>query len=333
MSDRRNRRQFLSAIGSMGALSITGTVAAQRRSHGSHSKGQPVGVGSVDNEQGLPIAAQGKSTHTFVPDGDYVVHRHRFESRDLAERYGDPVFEFEPERIERERLPSDLQDGSRITVEDERVIGTIAEQANSEDKIWNESSGDRQVSAQHHLDDRIPLHHYEEESDAQNRVDRKAPINVVWTVSSASEAQDHYYDDCNWTRNPIQPDNDRYIIYDNETQSHDLRIQKTLTSGDDGWVFIEGVPIPLDVYEQIDIRVYNIGDSSYPVIGQAHIDPWDHNQDCAKLGIGCRDWHFNAARDAAVSCWESESGNWGYTHSLAYEKDYDTHDGKIGIMY
>lgn len=331
MSDKRNRRQFLGAIGSMGALTITGTAAAQRRSHGSQSKEQPAGVGSVDNEQGLPIAAQGESTHTFVPDGDYVVHRHRFESRDLAERYGDPVVVFEPERLPKERVPENLRDGGRTQVDAERVIGTFREHANAEDTILEEETEVQRVSGQHHLDDDIPLYHYES-ADATG--ERKAPINVAWDVSSVDDAQDHYYDDCNWIRNPIQPDIKRYIVTDDGIKSNDGRIQLSLA--------VETLhniinpyypPLPTDGWKQVDIRVYNFGDDPYPVVGQAHIDPADHNQDCKYLGIGCKDWKFNTARDTAIACWESESGNYSYTHSLSYEKDFDTHDGQIGLMY
>lgn len=329
MTDRKTRRQFLSGIGSMSSLAIVGNAAADRRDHSDRSHNQPMGTGSVDNEQGLPIAAQGKTTHTFVPDGDSVIHRRQFESHDLVERYGDPVVVFEPKRFKRERVPAKVRDGGTMTTQDVRVIGTFAEHSNAEDKIRQKSGF--KVVAQDHLN-HLPLHHYEKE-DLEKRNDeiikgeRKAPINVAWTADSAQDVQDYYYEENDWGDTPPQPNNKRHIVYDGEIKSHDKRIQKSIASGDE-----DVAGIPTDSFEQIDIRAYNI-DDHYSVIGQAHIDPPDHNLDCKYLNRGCEPWYFTAARDVAVNNWNEGSSNWGYRHSLDYGKSYDTFDGKVGIMY
>ncbi|WP_372479980.1 hypothetical protein ACAH01_01235 [Halomicrobium sp. HM KBTZ05] len=279
----------------------------------------------MDNEQQLPIVASGTSTHTFEPDGEQIIHRHRFESDALAERYGDPVIEFEPERLPRERVPDSLQDGGKTSVTATRVIGTFEEHRTAEKEIWDASSDT--VSAQHHLDDEIPLYHYE---SADTSGERKAPINVAWDVSTASDAEDHYADECNWVSAP-QPDVKRYIVTDDGVKSNDTRIQKTL--GGDDIIWLGPIPIPTDIYEQIDIRVYNYGEEPYPVLGQAHIDPWDHNQDCKFTGVGCQDWQFNAARTATKDCWTDGQEHSSWIHSLDYsEQDFDTHDGKIALL-
>lgn len=320
MSRKLDRRGFLAALGSTGALATAGTAAASRRSHGDRDGSRRTGVSAVDNEQGLPITARGQSTHTYVPDGDAIVHRHQFESRDLAERYGDPVVKFGPESLPREQVAPDLRDGGRVTADAERVIGTFEEHANSEEMVQKEATSGRRVSAQDHLND-LPLAHYESKSEARSgdKAERKAPINVAWTLDSAQDVQDVYYDELGWGDFPPQPPGARYIIHDGNVKSTDKRIRKSIDGG-------------LDSYEQYDIRAYNI-DDHYSVLGQAHIDPPDHNQDCKYLDRGCEPWEFNDARDTALGDWEDGSENWGYRHSLGYEKDYDTFDGKVAIMY
>jgi len=83
----------------------------------------------------------------------------------------------------------------------------------------------------------------------------------------------------------------------------------------------------IDKSKQWHIRVWDVDENEVAVIGQAHKDPYDHNQ------IGNKPWQFDSARSEALSDWN----DWGYetddsTINTGYTK-WDTHDGWIGAVY
>lgn len=334
-----SRRTFVSVIGGSAALGFSGTAGARSRDRDRHRDNQqtPPGTSGTGNDEELPISARGEGTHVFKPAGDVIVHEHTFESEDLKERYGDPVIELEPERIPRELAPDELKDGGTTTrrTDESHVVGTIHEHKVSEQKIREEAREESGVSAQDHYADELPLYHYESSSDAEDARDdsdkqkqlRKAPINLAWEndeVDSAEWVKNHYEDDCNWNQYLPLPEKSRYINFDGRVVETDEHIMDRLD------------PMPFEAYDdavQAHIRTYEIDHDRFSVVGQAHIDPPDHNQICRYTGVLCNSWYFDTARDTAKDCWLDEGGRSAQTHSMNTSSEWDTHDGMMAFLW
>ncbi|WP_238593333.1 hypothetical protein [Natronobacterium lacisalsi] len=306
----------MKGIGASIAFTLPGVAAADDRSDSEtrpDRSNRPPGTGDIDNDDRLPIYASGRSIHEYRSDGGTYTYTHTFVSRDLEERYGDPVLEFESETIPDRWLSDEItaKEASTLTVADRLVIGTATEHATAERTITEQRrAGADEVTGQTHLTDEIPLYHYKSESDAQDRQARKAPINVGWEDIEAAEVKSFLEDDCDWSQYDWLPEEPRYVNDDGtvtSTEAHVMdRIQFT---------------------KQWHVRLYDIDHETYEVVGQAHRDPLNHNK-----GVTVDDWHFDDAREEIVEGWMNNSSRYPSRSSLENGADWDSHNGNIAML-
>lgn len=308
-----NRRSFIKGIGASLAVGLPGVAAADDRS-GADASDRPIGTGAVDNDDRLPIYAEGRSIHQYKSTGETYTYTHRFVSSDLNERYGDPVIEFEPVEIPAEYLSDEVRkkEVSTINVDDRQVIGTPEEHDTAETKINRERRpGSGELTIQTHLTDEIPLYHYASSSDAGEKQSRKAPINIGWEdAGSAGNVKSFMEGECDWSQYDWLPEEPRYVNDDGTVRST-----------------AEHVMDRIQFTEQWHVRLYEIDHPTYDVIGQAHRDPLTHNQ-----LITVDDWHFDDARANVVDAWTDNSSRYPARSSLDNGSAWDSHNGRIAML-
>lgn len=311
--DTFGRREFLSAVGATTLSGLVGVGSARRgreRDDGT-LEGRPPGSAGPDADGSLPVYASGKSIHRYRRDGDAYVHHHRFVSDDLARRYGDPVVEFEPERIPPRMLPEDVRERQTAVYqfEDRQVVGTPAEHRISERRVRSQRA--ERIRAQTHLTDDVPLYHYRNSTDASNTQSRAAPINVGWEdAGSATWVKNVLEGDCGWTQYDWVPEQPRYVNDDGTVRSTDEHVMDRIY-----------------FTRQWHVRLYEVSDGTYDVVGQAHRDPLNHNQ-----LVTIDDWHFDAAKERIVDCWTSHSSRTPFSALLENGSQWGSHDGRAALL-
>ncbi|WP_255516667.1 hypothetical protein [Haloferax sp. KTX1] len=317
------RRSLLKGVGASIALSGISVVSSGQQEKGTKNKAPP-GTGSVDNENRLPIYAKGKTKHKIKPDPDSkgkYIYKRTFKSPDLAERYGDPVFRFEPISVPEDQVKEEVRSGKKSTyiVKERNVIGTKEEQMNSEDKIHKAKGGGSHVLHVPDIEGNVPLYHYAKESDAENMQNRGAPLNVAWETEDSQSIKNHMENGDGGGR--WLPGNiilaihreSRYVnLPDGDTKSNDKHVMRF-------------IPNPICTTRQYHVRLYDVPFDDIAAIGQAHRDPCDHGL------IPYLDTNFkiDQARQAVVDFWEDghssidhESTDVGNT-----SQDYNSHSG------
>lgn len=305
-----NRRTFIKGISSAIALGFTGVASADDQSEGVV---EPLGTGGVDNENKLPIYAEGHSIHKYKAENeDTYTYSRKFVSDDLSERYGNPIVEFEAIEVPAKYLSEEIQKKkvSTIKVDDKQVIGT-AEEHNNAETVIKQKQRSGEVSVQTHLTDDLPLYHYASSSDAEDKQSRKAPINIGWEDGGSAESvKTILEEECNWSQYDWLPEEPRYIN-DNGT------VKSTA----------EHVMDRIQFTKQWHVRLYNIHHPTYDVVGQVHKDPLNHNQ-----GITIDDWNFDDAREQIVDDWTSKFPRSIYRALLNNGSDWDSHNGRIALL-
>ncbi|WP_139173676.1 hypothetical protein [Natrialba sp. SSL1] len=334
------RRTILTALGAS-ATGIMGTVATANSKNESDGRDD---IGSVDNEQVLPIKAEGRMIHRFKPvsdDNDLYQHQKRFISDDLMERYGRRTLEYETEYVGEEWVPQNEKEDSTeqdtiVTQRDgiERTLGSVEEHRVSEERLRQNRN---EVATSSISIGDVPLYHYASESDADDGsiFDRQAPINVVWedynteVVQSNMELGTGMSDE--WD-NTVPTDyvaqSPRYAPCPNTdtVYSTDGDIQKN-----------EGTDCSLlpNSLTQYHIRMYSFEESDIGSFGQVHWDPCDHNQDWVPGGDDDDPWNYTEAREEVASAWEgiADVEEYDLGNDVGIHAPEDTHDGEVAYIY
>lgn len=328
------RRSFLKGIGASALFGEFGTAAAS-----DDATPHPHGTGGPGNDDELPVYAQGVLTVEYqrnIRDGNYIIEK-KFESRDLEERYGDPVFTYEPRHVDEEGVPEEVKEGRKrkYKIRTHRVIGTPDEHFVSETEIWERNVEElRTHSRLPDLEDKVPLYHYKSEDKAETewRWDRGAPINVAWEDMDSSDIRDDMQDGRGgaeeWSRSrraSLLGDEytvDQYINDDGTVKSTDEHVIEHIPD----WYCPSGT-------KQWHVRLYDVDASGVAAIGQAHRDPCDHT----KVPIAYSDkfyldnarkavtrWWLYAASDISIGAERIDVDN---THD-----EFSTHSGEISFI-
>lgn len=285
------RRALLRTIGSALGASVVGTAAAGdgRRRATAPGAGRP-------SDEGLAVAARGELVGRVERRGATLIHSRRFHSDDLAERYGDPTFEYEPVAIPVEHAPPGFEAGVEYRHETTRVIGSPAEQHRSELATLRASGAGAAPLGD--PTDAVPLYSYATSGDARSRLtDRAAPINLAWADGPATDVRD-WMQEYEWTQE-LQVI-EEYSVDQYVNLGGDL-IETTTHVMDTAWDW--GLTT-----EQDHIRLYDLpGDpDGVAVVGQIHHDPIDHNRIGETVGpLPEGSWEFVAARGRAADLWTS----------------------------
>lgn len=306
MSKMVKRRTILKGIGASIVTTGASSVGSARQSGDDGGRGPP-GTAGVDNEQGLPVHADGKTIHKITQNpasNDEYVYERTFRSPDLAERYGDPVFEYEPITVPEEEVREEVRNGKKTTYvrRDQQVIGTVQEQRNAERRIHENSESDVHPLHIPNIDGNVPLYHYGSESDAEDMQNRGAPINVAWETEDSQSIKNHMENgNGGGTWLPASPitaivRENRFVNLPNGgTKSTDTHVMR--------WI-----PNAICTTRQYHIRLYDVPFDDIAAIGQAHRDPCDHGR------IPYLDTNFklDQSRGAVADFWKDGHSNINY---------------------
>lgn len=308
------KRDLLKTIGASIFATGLGSAAGSESDHPSADE-RPFGTGGPGNDDRLPVYAAGTMTHEYERRGDLFVRHKTFRSPALRERYGDPVMEYEPERLHERQVPAPVREGRRTTVSGRtrRVIGTVREHGVAETHLWNRV-GDDVRSAIPDLDDAIPLYHYESASDAGDKQDRKAPINVSWDWAGTSSIESWMESGTGgpaWTQILPLPEEPRYVNDDGVVRSTDAHVMNSIAF------------CPMTQYH---IRLYDVDVDGVDAVGQAHRDPCNHNK-----GIEIDDWAFDETRSEVDSWWDGAGSSFDTTTVWVgnTDPDWGSHGGYV----
>jgi hypothetical protein len=312
---RRNVLKKLGAAGIVGTIGLSTTATAKKQTN-LKSQESPItapGATSADNNDKLPIQAQGKTIRKYRPKDDAFEVKEQFISQALKQRYGTNVVKFEPELVPLSAIPEKYKDPNRpfnVQYQEEAVIGTNEQHAHAESQIKSTSDG---ITVQAVTYDG-PIYVYKSGTAAENDTasKRSGPINLDWTSSinkNASQVK-QYMKNRGWTACCAFYSGTRYILDNGDPKGQDTHIYQEI-----------------DYTKQYHIRVYNVNVSDSlgtEVVGQIHKDPYDHNQ------IGNKPWYFNESRDEVKSDWES----WGYNtqYHCTCATQWGTHDGNLAAI-
>lgn len=316
------RRDVLKGIGVSFGLAGISTLSSAREGSDGNPEGPP-GAAGANNERGLPVHAKGKTIHVIEPNPDaedeYRYER-TFKSPDLAERYGDPNYEFETLFVSVEQVQREVRDGEKSTFvqKDAHVIGTAQEQRNAERLIHEEQSEAHPLHIPD-LDGNVPLYHYGSESDAENKQNRGAPLNTAWETEDAQSIKNHMENGNgggNWL--PGSPltaivREPRHInLPDGGTKSTDTHVMR--------WI-----PNPICTTRQYHIRLYDVPFDDIDAIGQAHRDPCDHG----KIPFLDANFKLDQSRQAVADFWKDGHSNINHeTTSVGNTSDkFESHNG------
>ncbi|OAQ51588.1 hypothetical protein HTG_16150 [Natrinema mahii] len=347
-ADMNGRRTFLTGLASTASLATVGSVAAEEDDR----EYTALGAAEPGNKEGVPVEAKGTLEGEIQRYNDDVfVHERTFRSEDLAEHFGDPVFEEEPVYIAEEWLSEEIvqNDGLTYTTETTKVIGTSTEHNRAEAKIKTQRNTNHPMfggglAPQYHtaIDD-IPLYNYSSKSRARrDPKERTSPTNLAFKDGDAAKVGKFMEDACGWTSGVddiadlvgdipgIGGSNDnpyaqsRYLNYDGDVVETDRHVMNRAD-----W----------RIFSQVHIRLYDVSsyNNSFDVVGQVHRDPEDHNKVRGEIPIDEIDWRYNKSRSEVRDCWEnndnaSDDGEAGSSLYQAGRGGVDTHDGKIAAI-
>ncbi|NLV09165.1 hypothetical protein GOC74_04380 [Halomicrobium mukohataei] len=327
------RRKFLKGIAS---TSLFGAVQGVTAESSSDNTVQPLGAGGAGNDEKLPVYADGRLVSHYRPDTShedrYILER-KFESADLTERYGDPVFRYSDVLLSEKLVPEKVKTGRKTTYtsENKLVVGKDSEHRNAEEKIWNEESDTATTLDIPEISDtNIPLFHYDPDASGSGMDVRSSPMNVAWETDYASGIQAIMRSE-GW--------NSTLQLIDELTIDKEIKLPDGNTKSTDEHVTKgTGSLCPSD---QTHVRLYDLSDLSIDgltTIGQAHIDPCDHGkwETWSPIGGGLQevDYQIDSARDAVAEFWDNEddhsidSEDVGNTH----KPEFDSHSGKWKLI-
>ena len=323
------RRSVLRSIGAaVGAAGVAGLGAASDGGDG------PIGTAGVDNDEGLPIPADGRIVVTYTRSRDGTASfevQPTFHSSDLHARYGTRTFEYEPSTVPAERVPEAVRDGDRseYSFQTRRVVGTQAEQRTAERQIWATQVEDERAHPLYtpDIDGNVPLYSYATESgaDGGGLQDRTSPMNVAWQFDDSADVESPMENGDNgpeWGNEWIYPDflkKDLYVnLPEGGTRSTTTHVMKS-----SGWC----------PTEQYHVRLYDVPFYGIDAIGQAHYDPCLHGNPerflskipMVELDV---DWQLDRSRDEVVDFWQSGHGrdvNYPYVGNTSAE--FPSHGG------
>ena len=331
MGDRSSfgRRDVLRSVGvAVGSAGVVGLGSASDTS----DSATPVGAAGASNDEGLPVAADGRLVVT-VRRGTERQFRIQptFYSEDLNERYGTRTFEYDPTTLPAEEVPETIREGgqSRYTFRTQRVIGTQREQRVSERTVWDKQVDDEQAHPLYvpDMDGNVPLYSYATESGAQGGglQDRTSPMNVAWDATDTADIESAMESGTNgskWGNEWIYPDflvKDLYVnLPDGGTRSTTAHVMQS-----SGWC----------PTEQYHVRLYDVPYYGVSAIGQAHYDPCLHGNPerflskipMVELDV---DWKLDQSRNEVDDFWESGHGaNAEFTYVGNTASDFPSHNG------
>jgi hypothetical protein len=302
MSEDNTRRQVLRGIGSAIAVGGFGSTAASGRDGGE-----------------LPITVDGRREHEYRPTTDGYAHTERFVSEAMERKYGVRVLEYDRPTVPERHAPDEVRNNEAPTVQrfrDTATVGQFREFVRAEQQVLTQVAG---------YDG--PLYHYAADVDNPDPSDlgeKKAPINVVWNkdlageLGSAYDSQDvktYMESTVGWDQWDGFPSGDRYIVYPADFQPSGV---VRLVDAD--------VRDEISLSKQWHVRLYNLNshtsEDEYPVIGQAHKDPYDHNK------FGSQPWKFDSARQKVTDGLTS-TGISVEEETVGNGSQFDTADGNV----
>ena len=310
------RRDFLKGMGSASLFTGVGLGATYGAGIPEQTGAAPATIAAADpdNDAQLPIHAAGVFRVAYEPleDGTYLAER-TFRSPALRERYGDPLFRYEPIELSASAVPPSVTDGESLErrTRTRKVIGTHEEHRNAERRLHESREGTTaDDDCPPNLTERIPRYHYESEAKASEAKDgqaeRRAPINVCWvgvesfgTHDAATPLErvvfemqnpraDGYIDDADrddrWKRSAVGAVGEsvgrtpgvlkRKLPWWEGTRHHIYDDVADETKTFGGDVAKSLGWCPMRQYH---VRLYELDRETPTVIGQAHEDPCDHN--------------------------------------------------------
>ncbi len=315
------------ALKGIGASILTAGLGGVGSARAGGTSGGPPGTTGVKNNRELPIHADGKKIHRFVrdpdADGEFTLHR-TFRSPDLARRYGDPDFDYEPLSVPEQQVPEEVRTGQQTTfvAREQQVIGTVAEHRKAERLVHERmADGDSDVHPLHipTLDGNVPLYHYQNQSDAQNLQNRGAPLNVAWETEDAQSIKTHMENgDGGGTWLP------GHIILAVWRESRWVNLPNGGTKSNDVHV-MRWIPNAICTTRQYHIRIYDVPFDDVAAIGQAHRDPCDHG---LTPGLSTN-FRLDEARDAVADFWKDGHSNINYETTFVgnTSNDFSSHSG------
>ncbi|ERH13168.1 MAG: hypothetical protein J07HB67_02203 [halophilic archaeon J07HB67] len=302
MPEDSTRRQVLKGIGSAVAVGGFGSTAASGRDGGS-----------------LPITVDGRREHEYRPTADGYAHTERFVSEAMERKYGVRVLEYDRPTVPERHAPEEVRNNENPTVErfhDTATVGQFREFVRAEQQVLTQVTG---------YDG--PLYHYAADVDNPDPSDlgeKKAPINVVWNKDLAGELGSAYSSEdvklymestVGWNQADWLASGDRYVVYPTTFQPSGV-----VRSAD------ADVRDRIFGFKQWHIRLYDLDshleEGDYPVIGQAHKDPFDHNK------IQNKPWKFDSAREKVTSGL-TNTGVSVELESVGNGGPFDTADGSV----
>lgn len=161
----------------------------------------------------------------------------------------------------------------------------------------------------------------EGDSDEPTLLERKSPINVAWEDQLRLSAVDV----CNKKRTTWNGQHNiapriRHVILSNQSGY-------TLSSQDD-----DAGDALSNPFAQWHVRAFNIPrtmDGHFTVAGQAHKDPWDHNQ-LPKM-LRNPNWHFAKARQKVDSDWTGWNRTIS-TFSVGNQDNFSSSNGEQALV-
>ncbi|ELZ89590.1 hypothetical protein C453_00195 [Haloferax elongans ATCC BAA-1513] len=313
------RRKVLTAIGaSVTATTVTAALATATDEDSTTA----IAAAGATNERKLPVEATGEMTYRFEPkpdSDDKYLRKQSFRSEDLKERYGDPLFEYEPAIVPESRVPEgeDNEKISKKVVTQTQVIGTVEENMNAENEIWQQRKERPQIQDIPNLDSNVPVYHYQNASDASDMQNRGAPLNVAWETEDSQTIKNDMENGRGggkWLPSPqTAPFRDpRYVnLPDGGTKSTDKHVMRF-------------IPNLICTTRQYHIRLYDVPFEGVAAIGQAHRDPCDHG-----LLPGDTDYQIDKAREAVDGFWADghDEINAETTYVGNTSEEYSSHGG------
>ena len=285
----------------------------------------PVGTAGAGNDRRLPVYASGTLDVRLAEASEdtYTVHR-VFRSEALEERYGDPEFRYEPRTVSEEFVSEAVRDDDRqsYSFQTSEVIGTQAEHATAEAKIWSQASdlGGLDVPT---IDGNVPLYQYDNGDDAENKQNRGSPFNVAWETKDVSLIENQMF----WGQNGSIWANYTSVVPQLKIDHH-VNLPNGGTKKTDAHVMkaLHAPTCELNSY-QYHIRLYDVPFDGVETIGQAHRDPCYHGKLSEFLGLDVH-WGIDTAKSAAVDFWEEGHG---VNHESVYvgnnSSEFSSHDG------
>ncbi|MBO4247681.1 hypothetical protein IL252_07615 [Halomicrobium sp. IBSBa] len=111
---------------------------------------------------------------------------------DLAERYGDLLFQYKDQILPKERVPEAVQERQKTTytLKTKKIIGTEEENRNAEEKIRKQQNTRIKIQDKAEIDGNIPLYHYDPDADSDKQ-SRSSPLNLAWEAEDSESIKNN----------------------------------------------------------------------------------------------------------------------------------------------